>query len=220
MPINIVIADDHLIFREGLIAMMSREKQLNVVGHASNGKQLVDIVSRQTPDVVITDVHMPEMDGIQATRIITESFPFVSVVALSTSNEDQSVANMVNAGARGYLLKNVNCSELVSAIETVHEKGSYYCTATIGTLTRLMSQSNDAAGKKPDFTERETEIIKLICRQYSSKEIADRLDLSCRAIESTRERILEKTGARNMIGIALFAIKWKIVLLNEVYTLL
>src|SRR5258705_10066762 len=129
-PIRIVIADDHEIFRNGFKLLLKNQNELELVGEAENGKDLLAVVSEQQPDVVVTDIKMPVMDGIAACKIIKKIHPAIEVIALSMFNEDNLIVDMLEAGARGYLLKNTNKHELLLAAKTVHEGNTYYCTAT------------------------------------------------------------------------------------------
>lgn len=210
IPISIVIADDHAIFRDGFEAMLKKEPWVHLIGQACNGKELIKLVEEKAPQIVITDVQMPEMDGIEATRILKKNFPEVAVIALSMFGNESVIIDMFEAGARGYLLKNTSKEEVLYAIKMVKDKGMYYCTTTSNKLVRLMARSNLHPYKKsnaPQFTEREIEIIRWMCQEMCSKEIAAQMNINHRSVESARERILEKIGAKNGIGIVLYAIR-------------
>jgi two-component system response regulator NreC len=212
-PINVVIADDHFIFRKGLATVLNEYPNINIVAQASNGKELITQIEKNKTDVVITDVEMPFMNGIEATSIITERFPQTSTIILSMYDKDDIVKNVLLAGARGYLLKNADEKDIVNAINTVYQRDSYYYGATISkfiTTHTATSQTNT-----PHFTEKEIAVIKLICQQETNKEIAATLGLSVRSVESAKERIQLKTGARNMVGIVIYAIKKMIVSIND-----
>jgi DNA-binding NarL/FixJ family response regulator len=209
-PIKIVIADDHEIFREGFKLLLKNQQEVQLVGEADNGRELLDIAAQQQPDIVITDIKMPVVDGIEACKAIKMKFPHMQVIALSMFNEDNLIVDMLEAGARGYLLKNTNKHELLQAVRAVYEGSTYYCMATSGKLTRMIAESKfNPYRNQPvkKFTPREMEIIKLMCEQHTNKEIATLLRLSIRTVESHREKIQEKTGARNSIGIVIYAIK-------------
>jgi DNA-binding NarL/FixJ family response regulator len=208
--IKIVIADDHEIFREGFKLLLKNQDVLELVGEAENGKELLAVAAEQQPDIIITDIKMPVMDGIEACKHIRERFPGIQVIALSMFNEDNLIVDMLEAGAKGYLLKNTNKYELMDAAKAVFEGGTYYCMATSTKLAKMIAESKfnpyrNLPVKK--FTDREKEIIKLVCEQYTNKEIAAMLDLSIRTIETHREKIQEKTGARNSIGVVIYAIR-------------
>jgi DNA-binding NarL/FixJ family response regulator len=209
-PIKIAIADDHEIFRDGFKLLLKNQKELELVGEAENGKELLEVARVQQPDVIITDIKMPEMDGIEACKQIRKRFPDMKVIALSMFNDDNLIVDMLEAGARGYLLKNTNKTELLQATKAVYEGSSYYCMATSAKLTKMIAESKfNPYRNQPvkKFTNRETDVIKLICEQYTNKEIATTLGLSIRTVESHREKIQEKTGAKNSIGVVIYAIK-------------
>lgn len=210
-PIRIVIADDHPIFCQGLCLVLQNENGLRVVGQAADGNELIRVVEEQKPDVVLTDIRMPGMDGVEATKIIVERYPHISVIALTVFDSEKLALDMLEAGATGYLLKTANKEELIQAICNVHQKGTFsYCAMASNKLVRLMARSSFNPyhlGKKPHFTDRELEIIRLLCQELCSKEIAEQLNMNSRSVETARERIQEKIGARNMIGIAVYAIR-------------
>lgn len=212
-PIKVVIADDHEIFLSGLKLLISELPELQFSGEATNGKDLIDIVKLRQPDVVITDVKMPIMDGIEATKEIKNLLPDIGVIALTMFNEDELVIEMLEAGARGYLLKNTNKNELLTAVKAVKDKSYYHCSATSEKLIQLIAESkfNPYKNKlKPKFSPRELEVMKLICKEYTNKEMAAAMNLSIRTIESYKENIQEKIGAKNAIGIAVYAVKNKL----------
>ena len=214
-PIRIVIADDHAIFREGFKILMKNQGEMELVGEAGDGEELLDVVASHHPDLVITDIKMPKLDGVQACKLLHESYPSVKVIALSMFNDDNLIVDMLEAGAAGYLLKNTNREELLNAVKAVHDGGNYYSLATSKKLAKLIADSKynpmRHRNNPPKFSAREKEVMALICEQLTSKEIADRLGLSMRTIESHREKIQEKIGARNVIGIVIYAIKHDLV---------
>jgi len=212
--IKIIIADDHEIFLSGLKLLIAELQELQLVGEAANGRELIQLVNDKNPDVIITDIKMPVMDGIEATRQIKQMHPGIGIIALSMFNEDDLVIDMLEAGARGYVLKNTNKKELSTAIKSVREGSFYYCTATSEKLMQMIADSKFNPFKdkiKPKFSTREREVIKLICQEYSNKEMAAALNLSIRTIESYKENIQQKIGAKNAIGIAVYALKHNLV---------
>jgi DNA-binding NarL/FixJ family response regulator len=208
--IKIVIADDHEIFRDGFKLLLNNQKELELVGEAENGKQLLKVVEETHPDVVFIDIQMPIMDGLEACRLIKQNFEWIRIIALTMFNEDHMIVDMLESGARGYLLKNTNKNELLLATKTVFRGDTYYCLATSGRLAKLIAESNYSPQRQKTiirFTPRELEVMELICRQFSNKEIAKQLDIGQRTVESYREKIQEKTGAKNVIGIVIYALK-------------
>jgi DNA-binding NarL/FixJ family response regulator len=208
--IELVIADDHEIFRQGFLSMIKKEKQLHVIGQAKDGEELVELVVKNKPDVAFVDISMPKMDGVEATRLIAEQSPITHVIALSMFNDNNHIIDMLEAGASGYLLKNTTLEEVLKAIESVMKGDNYFCNDTSAKLVRLITGGKKHLGRnKKDisFTDREVEIINLMCEQLTIKEIADTLGLSPRTVETHREALQEKTASRNSIGIVLYAIQ-------------
>lgn len=208
--INVAIADDHEIFRDGLKLMLKNADRINIVGEAANGRQLLQVIRDTNPDVIITDIKMPEMDGVEATKHVIENYPTVKVIALSMFDDEQLILEMLEAGALGYLLKNSDKSEVIEAIHTVFAGVPYYCKFTSAKMARLIafSRHNDRKRQKEaEFTDREKEIIVLMCKEYTNKEIAEKLFISARTIEGIRMKILEKMNAKNVAGIVVEAIR-------------
>jgi DNA-binding NarL/FixJ family response regulator len=216
-PIKLVIADDHEIFREGFKLLFKHQDHIQLVGEAEDGVKLIDVVDEQQPDIVITDIKMPRIDGIEATKLLKQKYPDLGIIALSMFNDDNLIVDMLEAGAKGYLLKNTSKEELIQAAKSVYEGGTYYCSATSKKLSQLLFDSsyNPYRHKKVNLTPKEKEIIILICKEYCNKEIASTLDLKVRTVESYREKIQEKIGSRNMVGIVMYAVKTKLFRLDE-----
>jgi DNA-binding NarL/FixJ family response regulator len=206
--ITVVIADDHEIFRDGFKTMAKKFPEIKVIGEAQDGQELIEVVEKLHPDVVLTDIKMPRMDGIAATKYLVKLN--ANVIALSMFDEDNLIMDMLEAGAKGYLLKNAAKQEIIQAIDTVHRGKTFYCKDTSEKLLKMIVKSNFnpyAKLKMPQFTQRELEVIRLICDQLSAKEIGVRLNLSTRTIEGHREKILEKMEVHNTAGIVVYAIK-------------
>lgn len=212
--VRIVIADDHQIFREGVKLTLSKLTDVVMLAEASNGVQLVELVKKHQPQVVITDIKMPQMDGIEATRKIKAILPNVGIIALSMFDQDDLILDMLEAGASGYLLKNADKDEIAEAIRSVAVGDPYYCKTTNSKLTRLIASSrfNPYQRKlKPVFTEKELEIIELICKELTNKEIADKLFMSIRTVEGHRQKILDKMEVKNSVGLVIYALQNGIV---------
>lgn len=212
--INIAIADDHEIFLDGLSMMLSNEDGFNVCARASNGKQLIEMVAREKPDVVLTDIRMPVIDGIQSTKQLLSAHPNLKVIALSMFDEENLIVEMLEAGAKGYLLKNAHKNEIIEAINTVYQNKNYYCAQTSLLLAAMIVRSRFNPFKQPqpiEFNDREKIIIQMICQQKTTQEIADKIFLSKRTVEGYRVRILEKINAKNIAGVVIFALKNNII---------
>jgi len=217
--IRILIADDHPIFRDGFKLHLKKLKQHNIlfVAEAGDGKELTHLTTQYNPDIVITDIQMPIMNGIEATRLIKNSHPHIQIIALSMFNEEDLVVDMLEAGASGYLLKNTSCSELHKAIQIIMQGGVYFTPETAVHLNRTIKRSIQRKNneKKIHLSGRELEIIQMICKGKINKEMAADLRLSIRTIEGYRENIYEKTDTRSAVEVAIYAIKQNLIDLGE-----
>jgi two-component system response regulator NreC len=212
--IRLVIADDHEIFRDGLALMLSKQDAVVLTGQAADGEELLRLVADNRPDIVLTDIKMPRLGGIAAAKILLQRFPDLKIIALSMFDEEALIVEMLEAGAKGYLLKNADKKEILEAILTVNEGNIFYCKHTTAKLATLIVRSKLDFHKKfqePLFTEREKEVIRLICRQHTAQEIGDLLYLSKRTVEGYRTRILEKMEVKNTAGVVIFALKHHLI---------
>ncbi|MGN6510552.1 MAG: response regulator transcription factor [Chitinophaga sp.] len=212
--IRLAVADDHEIFLDGLALMLSRQEHITLVGQAADGRELVELVNAENPDVVMTDIKMPRMDGITATRMLAQQNPGVRVIALSMFDEEDLIVEMLEAGAKGYLLKNADKQEILDAITSVYEDRVYYCKSTSAKLAGMIAKSKFNPYRQKEtitFTDREQEIIRLICQQFTAQQIGERIFLSKRTVEGYRTRILEKMNVRNTAGVVMYALKNNLV---------
>lgn len=212
--IKLGIVDDHKIFRNGLKATLEDCEDFDLVLEASNGKELMGLLTTQTPDVLLMDIKMPEMDGIQTASAVHQHYKNIKILALSMFNEDKYIVDMMKAGASGYLLKNAEPEEIIEAVSTVHNKGFYFNEhLSITLIKQLMGNdhSESVTQNKADLNEREIEVLKLVCQECSNQEIADRIFLSVRTVEGYRARLFEKTGSKNLVGLVIYAIKRGII---------
>ena len=208
--IKVIIADDHEIFRDGLRIMLQKQPDIHLVAEASDGKELIDQVEQWQPDIVISDVKMPRMDGVAATRHLTRHYPQIGIIALTMFDEEDLIIDMLEAGAKGYLLKNADKHEIVEAVKSVYSQEPYYCRHTSNKLAQMVAKSKFNPYKqnaKPEFNERENEIIGDICNGLTSKQIAEKIFLSVRTVEGLRMKIMEKMEVKNTAGIIIYAIK-------------
>ncbi|NCI49645.1 response regulator transcription factor [Sediminibacterium roseum] len=215
--IRVLIADDHQVYREGLKSIIHRFPGITVSGEAGTGSEAVSFVRDQQPGVVLMDIIMPGMNGIEAARIIRQEFPKTSVIAVSRFTDRIHVIDMIHAGAMGYLSKGCTKKELLDAIYSVSQNIPYYSTEVALILNQLTGHRNFQVNKDGHesglFTRNELRVIELICQQKTAKEIAETLCLGVRTIEGYRKRIEEKMGVRNTAGIVVYAIRKKIFLL-------
>lgn len=206
--ISIVIADDHSFFREGLAKVLNMTGMVQIIGEASNGQELVELAKRLDPDLLIVDIGMPILNGIDAVKQIRELGIRARVIALSMHAEDAIMIRMLEAGAMGYLDKNTTKEELFAAIDSVVVHNRVYFPASTNLhMLDLLSTSNYKPYPENSltFTDRELEVIQLVCREFSNKEIADQLHLSQRTIESHRVRIMERMNVKSVAGLVAYA---------------
>ncbi|MBS1917614.1 MAG: response regulator transcription factor [Bacteroidetes bacterium] len=212
--IRLVIADDHEIFRDGLTLMLSKQKDIALEGQAGDGLELIKLVDQKNPDIILVDVKMPRMDGIEATKLLLKKKPEQKIIALSMFDEENLIVEMLEAGAKGYLLKNADKQEIIDAIEQVYEGNSFYCRHTSSRLAKMIVKSNFNPYKKTEkatFTDREKLIIKYTCMQLTAQQIGEKLFLSKRTVEGYRTKILEKMNVKNTAGVVIYALKNSLV---------
>ncbi|NCI48250.1 response regulator transcription factor [Sediminibacterium soli] len=206
--IRILIADDHSVFRTGLKQLLSQQKNIDVVGEAGNGLELVRRTAELSPDIIITDIGMPVMDGITATRELTRRKQAGRVIVMSAHGREEPILQMLEAGALGYVLKSADQEEISEAIATVFQYKPYFCREITEKLTEIVSRNYQSTTKLAiHFSEREKSIIRLICRECTSKEIAHTMNLSKRTVEGHRTRIMDKIGAKSIAGIITYAVE-------------
>ncbi|MFT5926486.1 MAG: DNA-binding NarL/FixJ family response regulator [Rubritalea sp.] len=209
--INIALADDETLFLETLSFMLDRNPEFEVLFTASNGQELIDQLHDCAfiPDVILTDLKMPVLNGVEATKKIRVDFPNIKIIALSSYDSDVFISNMLGVGAASYLVKDAKAEEVYTTIKQVHEKGFYYNDKLV---TILHQNSQDQNFKKSSLdkkliSDREIEILELICKQHTTKEIADELALSTRTVDRHRDSLLTKTNSRNVAGLVAFTIQ-------------
>ncbi len=206
--IRVLIVDDQYVFRLGLKAVIHNMEGIEVVGEASDGLMMIKKAIELKPDLVLTDIKMPQLDGIAATKELFKLLPDSRVIALSAYVKDDLILQMLESGAMGYLVKSADAIEIKEAIETVFNRKPYFCKEITLRLTDIVTKNYKLPSKtEANFTERELEIIRLICSAFTSKEIANTLHLSKRTVEGHRTRILDKIGAKSIAGIITFAIE-------------
>jgi DNA-binding NarL/FixJ family response regulator len=215
MPIRIIIADDHQLFREGLANLLADSVDIEILAQAENGNEAISKAKELEPDVVLMDIGMPVLDGVEATRKLFDELPSMKVIALSMHANKQYIKGMFEAGASGYLFKNCAYDELIKAIRTVYNGKKYLSDA----ITEIMIQ--DYLGKEEDLpqtdselTERESEILKLIAEGVSVSDISDQLFVSIKTIGTHKQHILEKLNLKSTTDIVKYAIKKGIISLD------
>lgn len=206
--IRVIIADDHILYRSGLRSLLTQIKNIEVVGEASNGQELVRRSIELTPDIILTDIGMPIMDGALATKEIARRKLGCRIIVLSAHGREEPILKMLEAGALGYVLKSAEAEEISDAIRAVYQHKPYFCREITEKLTEIVSRNYQMPPLIDiSFTDREKEIIKLICRECTSKEIASAMGLSKRTVEGHRTRIMDKIGAKSIAGVITYALE-------------
>ncbi|HLN20285.1 MAG TPA: response regulator transcription factor [Bacteroidales bacterium] len=208
--IRIIIADDHQLFRNGLKILLNAFPEFEVAGEASNGIEFLEIIGNSNADVALMDINMPEMDGIEATKKGMKISPELKIIALSMYGEEEYYYKMVDAGAKGFLLKDSDINEVKEAILTVRKGGSYFSQELLyHVIQKIKHRENES--KSANLSKREKEILFKICEGLSNQEIAETLFISKRTVDKHRANLLGKTNSKNTASLILFAIKNKLI---------
>lgn len=211
ITVKLLLVDDHDLVLKGLKSILEQDKALNVLGEAGNGLEALAFLQHTEVDLVITDIKMPEMSGIELARRIKADYPAIKVLVLTLFKDKEYVNAIVESEAEGYLLKNVGQQELLRAIHHISNNGTYYSQEIVSILKTEIKGRQQKNEQIQDLSKREIEIINLICQEYSSNEIAERLFISKATVDVHRKHILQKTGVKNLVGLIRFAIQQGIV---------
>lgn len=211
--LKIYLVDDHKLFREGLKLLLSAQKFVHHIYEASNGKEFVENLSFVDCDVVLMDIDMPEMDGVEATKEALRIRPSLKIIVLSMYGDEQYYYKMIDAGAKGFLLKNSGIDKVVAAIQKVATGESFFSEELlVNILNNMRDNKADTAGAADnDISDRELEILYQVCLGLSNQEIADKLFISKRTVDKHRANLLSKTGCKNTAALVMYAIKNKII---------
>lgn len=218
--IKIILVEDHLVVRNGIKLLLDTQENVQVIAEANNGQEAIAYLEQNViPDIIITDINMPGMDGIQLTEKLVEQYPKVKVIVLSMLNNTQNVSQAFEKGAKGYLVKNVSYDELLFAINHIANGGRYLCEElAMLLLERVMTQApglvnyeKDTAASDVELSERELEVLQLISEGYTNVEIADKLFLSKRTVEGHRQNLIEKAGVKNSASLIKYAVIHRLV---------
>ncbi len=210
---TILIVDDHHLVLDGLSAMIQQHTEFEIIGTASNGKEAVKIAEHMKPDITLMDVDMPIMNGLEATRRIKELHSELKVIILTMHNEASLIKKVMEIGADGYVLKNADQDEFLSALKAVEKGKSYFSAEVTQSLLNPDQKQNSSFNLDPDsvllskLTEREIEVLKLIAEGFSNKEIGEKLFISHRTVDTHRTNLMKKLDAHNIAGLIKFAIK-------------
>ena len=207
--VKIIIADDHRMFRESLCKILTSENVAEIIAEASTGVELLKLLDEHTPDIILMDISMPEMDGIEATRKAMVKQPNVKVLTLSSFGDENYYYNMLEAGAKGFVLKNAGILELQNAIFEVSKGGNWFSSELI---QKVIAKLNSKVKKtSSNLSDREIEILKLICESLTNEQIADKINISFDTVKWHRANIMTKTSCTNTASLVLYAIRNKIV---------
>lgn len=212
--VKIIIVDDHEIFRSGLKMVLGKLDYVKVVGEAANGQEFLDLIRKVNCDIVLMDIEMPIMSGIDATKIALKENPDLKIISLTMFTEDDYIQSMMDVGVKGFLVKNINKETLDKAISTVAGGGNYYSEELFNFFTRKINTKE--IGNKMDeihFTSREKEVLQLLSEGLSNKEIAEVLYISERTVVGHKSNMLAKTGCKSAIGLLAYALRNKLIII-------
>lgn len=210
--IRVAIVDDQQLFRKAIAGILAGNEDFELVADAENGQAFLDVLrqTEQVPEIVLVDLEMPRMNGMELNEQLHRLYPSVKTIILTVFKQERFISKMIDEGANGYLAKNCDMEELVLAIKTVHKTGFYFNADCMNALRNASAYRNkkltNVNNIHIDLTEREQEILLLICKEYTNAEIAEALYISMRTVEGHRNNLLAKTGCRNTAGLAIFAI--------------
>jgi DNA-binding NarL/FixJ family response regulator len=212
--IKVAIADDHALFRTGVKTSLSAHKDINMVAEAENGMQLLNLLKHIQPDVILLDIQMPIMDGLSTLPEIKKLYPNIKVIMLSMHNDHSMISRMMEIGANSYLTKESGSELIYEAVKTVYEQEFFFNDLTNKALLSGLRTKRTTESSMPadvQLTDKEITILKLMCEEKSTKEIADIVDLSPRTVEAIRDKLKTKTGVKSMAGLVMYAMKAGIV---------
>ncbi|MCB9360854.1 MAG: response regulator transcription factor [Flavobacteriales bacterium] len=209
--INILIADDHQMFIDGIKSLLRKEAHINFVGEVSNGVEALSFLENNKVDLLITDIDMPEMNGIVLTKKVKQIYPETKVLVLSMHDDKQIISEILLAEAEGYILKNTGKGELTKAIEYIIEGSTHYSKEVLTIMMQQLKKQEQNNEELKGLTERELEILKLIVQEYSTANIAEQLFISPRTVDTHRKHIMQKTQSKTIIGLIKFAFRNGIV---------
>jgi DNA-binding NarL/FixJ family response regulator len=212
--IRVAIADDHILFRAGVKTALSMHRDIRIVAEADNGMQLLNLLKHINPDVILLDIQMPIMDGMTTLPEIKRLYPEIKVVMLTMHNDHSMISRLLELGANGYLTKNSDSEVIYEAVKTVFEKEYYINHLTNKALIDVLRGKTARPVATPEeakLNEKEITILRMMCEEKSTKEIADLVDLSPRTVEAIRDRLKVKTGAKSVAGLVMYAVKAGII---------
>ena len=211
--IKVAIADDHKIFRKGVILSLRQYTNIKFILEAENGEELLNGLAGLAdaqPDVILMDLRMPLKDGIEATKIVSKTYPNIHIIVLTMYEDERFVSHLMENGANGYLLKSAEPSEIKKAIQEVVSRGYYlnnYVNRILLKKSHAKQKTIPSLNNEVVLNEKEREVIKLLCMEFTAAEIAQKMDISPRTVEAIKDRLMERFGAKNTAGLVFFAVK-------------
>lgn len=214
-PVKILLVDDHEIFLEGLENLLSSSDSIEIIAKANDGIEALNFIRADQPEILITDLSMPNMGGIELVKKVKSEFPEIKILVLTMHDDRPTISEIMMAEAEGYVLKNSSKKQLITAIERLHEGGTYYSNEVMSILMERMKKEKKKAEAEHMLTERELEILKLIAEEKSSQEIADDLFISIRTVDTHRKNLLKKSDTHSVIGLLKFGVHHGLVSLAQ-----
>ncbi len=208
--IKVAIADDHKIFRKGVILSLRQYTNIKFVQEADNGEELIKGIAESEPEVVLLDLKMPVKDGIETTKYLNKHFPAMRIIILTMYEDERFVGHLMDSGANGYLLKSTDPMEIKKAITDVMRTGFYLNTFVNKVLIKknyAKQKFNPNLSSEIVLSEREKEVLNLVCMEYTAQEIAGKMDISARTVEAIKDRLMERFGVKNSVGLVFYAMK-------------
>lgn len=215
--IKLLLADDEELFRKGISFLLQRQNNIEIIYEANNGNEVLDFLksSNTHPDIILMDLKMPLLNGVETTKLIFKDYPTIKIIALTSYNTKSFIANMIDIGAASYIVKSASPDDMITTIHQVFDKGFYYNDEVLQIIQEDLRNNTrkNSFFEEVKLTKREREILELICYQNNNQQIAEKLFISSRTVEGHRNSLLLKTGSINSAGLVVFAIQNKIVLL-------
>ena len=213
--LRIAIADDHVLFRKSLKLLINSFENMEIVVEATNGIELLEKLQTVTADILLLDLQMPEMDGFETCNKINEQYPDIKILVLTLISEEDTIRKIMNMGVNGYFTKNTDPHELEKAIRKLDDNGFYFEQNLTSVIENILNNYQSTNEESISITDREMEIIRLAVKEYSGKEIADQLGISLKTVEVHKRNLMEKTNAKNFIGVITYALSNQFIFINE-----
>ncbi len=212
--IKVILVDDHKIFRDGFRQLLQRFSYVEVIDEASNGLELLKVLETKDPDIIFMDINMPHLDGVEASKRSLETYPDLKIIALTTFLDDDYLEQMLMAGVEGYMLKSADIDEFEKAIVKVYSGGNYFSDEIVSLLSdklNILRKRKVQQQELPKLTDRENEILELICKGFGNKQIAEQTFLSPKTIEKHKSSLFQKTGTYNTVNLVIYTFKHQLV---------